>query len=137
MVKTKELISHASRGMIKGYNNTVPAPNSEGNIFEIYPDFNRDTALDIIRKDGRICYLGVYKEPVPIDLLKVQNDNLTIIGSRGEGSHVIERIIPLVVSKKLNFQDMITHKYPLSKINDAFNTFINRIDGALSVIVNP
>ena len=94
-------------------------------------------ALDMIQKDGRICYLGIYRKLVPLDLEKLIIYNLKFIGSRGEGQHAIERIIPLLTSGRLNFRKMITHKFRLVDINDAFYTFVNRIDGALSVIVNP
>lgn len=94
-------------------------------------------SIELVKKSGRICFLGLYPEPVKIDLLKVVMNNIQVAGGRGEGSHVIERIIPLMEDKRIVVKDLITHKYPLIEINKAFNTFINRIDGAIKVIINP
>lgn len=94
-------------------------------------------AIEMVKKSGRACFLGLYPEPVPINLFKVVMSNLQIAGGRGEGEYVIDRIIPLMEDKRVKVDTLITHKFPLDKINDAFDTFIKRLDGAIKVVINP
>jgi len=94
-------------------------------------------AIGLVKKSGRVCFLGLYPELVPIDLFKVVMSNLKIAGGRGEGEKVIDRIIPLMADGKINVKSLITHKFTLDKINDAFNTFEKRLEGAIKVIINP
>jgi len=96
-----------------------------------------EQAVDLVKKSGRICFLGLYPEQVKIDLFKVVMHNLKIAGGRGEGEYVIERIIPLMSDGRIVVNDLITHKFPLSKINEAFDVFINRTGNAIKVIINP
>jgi len=91
----------------------------------------------MVKKSGRVCLLGLYPELVPINLFKIVMWNLKVIGGRGEGGHVIDRIIPLMEDGRINVKKLITHKFPLEEINKAMDTFINRTGGAIKVIINP
>jgi len=94
-------------------------------------------ALNMVRKNGRISYNGIYHEPVTMGLDKIVQWNLTITGPKAEGKLNLARAIPLMADGRMNFKPLITHTFPLEEINQAFDTFTGRIGGAIKVIVKP
>lgn len=94
-------------------------------------------ALQIIRKNGRISYNGIYHEPVTLQLDKIVQWNLLITGPKAEGMLNLERAVPLMADGRMNFKPLITHTFPLDRINEAFETFTGRVGGAIKVIVKP
>jgi threonine dehydrogenase-like Zn-dependent dehydrogenase len=94
-------------------------------------------ALEIVRKNGRISYSGVYHEPATLQLNKIVQWNLLITGPKGEGMWNLERAIPLMADGRLDLKPLITHRFVLDEINKAFDTFTGRIGGAIKVIVKP
>jgi L-iditol 2-dehydrogenase len=49
----------------------------------------------------------------------------------------LERAIPLMADGRMNLKPLITHKFCLDDINEAFDTFTGRVGGAIKVIVQP
>ncbi len=94
-------------------------------------------ALEMIRKNGRISYNGVYHEPVTLNLDKIVQWNLLITGPKAEGMLNLERAIPLMADGRMNLKPLITHTFSLEEINAAFDTFTGRLGGAIKVIVKP
>lgn len=94
-------------------------------------------AIKIVKKNGRICFLGMYNEDVTIDLNRAVQYNLQMGAGKAEGKWSIERAIPLMADGRLKLAKIITHKFPLINIDDAINTFKNRIGGAIKVVINP
>jgi threonine dehydrogenase-like Zn-dependent dehydrogenase len=93
--------------------------------------------MEYIRKNGRISYNGVYKQPVTLPLNKIVQWNLLITGPKAEGLWNLERAIPLMADGRLDVKPLITHRFSLDEINTAFATFTGRQGGAIKVIVKP
>lgn len=94
-------------------------------------------AMEMVRKNGRISYNGIYHEPVTLQLDKIVQWNLLITGPKAEGMLNLERAIPLMADGRLNLKPLITNKFSLDDINKAFEVFTGRVDGAIKVIVQP
>ena len=94
-------------------------------------------AFDMIRKNGRISYCGVYHEPVAIPLNKIAQYNLLITGPKAEGGWAMERAIPLVADGRLDLKPLITHRFSLDDVNEALDTYVGRKEGAIKVILKP
>jgi threonine dehydrogenase-like Zn-dependent dehydrogenase len=94
-------------------------------------------AFDMVRKNGRISINGVYHEPVAVPLNKIVQWNLLITGPKAEGMWSMERAIPLMADGRLNLKPLITHRFSLDDINEAFDTFTGRVGGAIKVIIKP
>lgn len=94
-------------------------------------------ALEIIRKNGRISYNGIYHEPVTLQLDKIVQWNLLITGPKAEGMLNLKRAIPLMADGRINLKPLITHTFSLDEVNQAFDTFTGRVGGAIKVIVQP
>jgi threonine dehydrogenase-like Zn-dependent dehydrogenase len=94
-------------------------------------------AFQMVRKNGRLSINGVYQEPVTVPLNKIVQWNLLITGPKAEGMWAMERAIPLLADGRLNLKPLITHRFSLDDINEAFATFTGRVGGAIKVIVKP
>jgi threonine dehydrogenase-like Zn-dependent dehydrogenase len=94
-------------------------------------------ALEIVRKNGRISYNGIYHEQVTLQLDKIVQWNLLITGPKAEGMLNLSRAIPLMADGRINLKALITHTFCLDEINQAFDTFTGRVGGAIKVIVQP
>ncbi len=94
-------------------------------------------ALEMIRKNGRISYNGIYHEPVTLNLDKIVQWNLLITGPKAEGMLNLDRAIPLMADGRMDLKPLITHTFSLHEINTAFDTFTGRVGGAIKVLVKP
>ena len=93
--------------------------------------------LEIIRKNGRISYNGIYHDPVTLQLDKIVQWNLLITGPKAEGMLNLSRAIPLMADGRIDLKPLITHTFSLDEINSAFDTFTGRMGGAIKVIIKP
>ena len=94
-------------------------------------------AVEYARKNGRIALIGTYDEPVLIDALKIPQRNLTLAGSRAEGDRSLDKVAPLMGDGRVKAKPLITHTFPLHRVNEAMETFIKRIGGAIKVVLKP
>ncbi|MDR7542825.1 MAG: alcohol dehydrogenase catalytic domain-containing protein [Armatimonadota bacterium] len=94
-------------------------------------------ALEIVARNGRVVYNGIYHEPVALQLNRVVQWNLLVAGLKAEGMRNLGRAIPLLADGRLKMRPLITHTFPLDEINRAFDTFTSRAGGAIKVIIKP
>ncbi len=92
-------------------------------------------AIEFTRKNGRIGLVGIYSEPVAINAFKIAQWNMTLSGSRAEGDRALSKVAPLMGDGRVKARPLITHTFSLDQINEAFQTFINRIGGAIKVVI--
>lgn len=93
--------------------------------------------VDLCRQAGRILYFGV--PPVCLDGVRWRDlfkKNITVHTSVDPD---FRRDFPLAMQwigeGRLDVANLITHRYPLKEIQTAFETFRDRTDGALKVLV--
>lgn len=94
--------------------------------------------IDLCKYNGRILYFGV---PGPeLNAFRFRDlfaKNLTVHTSVYAG---FERDFPLAMKfireGRINVKPLITHRYPLAEIQTAFETFRDRKEGAIKVIVD-
>lgn len=94
-------------------------------------------AVELVKKSGRIAFVGIYSEPVTLNLNKVVQWNIQMAGGKAEGEDVLDRIVPLMESGRIKTKPLLTHTFPLGRINDGMNTYVNRIGNALKVVIKP
>lgn len=94
-------------------------------------------AIECARKNGRVSLLGIYSEPVAINAFKVNQWNLTLAGSRAEGDRSLAKVAPLMGDGRIKARPLITHTFPLEQVNEAMQTFVKRIGGAIKVVLRP
>jgi L-iditol 2-dehydrogenase len=89
------------------------------------------------RKNGHVAFVAlptVDEMMIPVKTMVM--NQITVHGSRAN-PNCSAKVIELMSQGKINAKDMITHQFPLDEIHEAMNTFVNRVDGALKVVVRP
>ncbi len=94
-------------------------------------------AVEYTRKNGRISLVGIYGEPVTMNAFKVNQWNITLAGSRAEGDRSLSKVAPLMADGRIRVRPLITHTFPLDRVNEAMETFTKRIGGAIKVVLKP
>jgi L-iditol 2-dehydrogenase len=94
-------------------------------------------AVEYTRKNGRVALVGIYEGPIPVNLNKVVQWNLTLAGGKAEGDWSLRRVLPLMADGRIQAAPLITHRFPLADINEAMRTFVERVGGAIKVIIHP
>ena len=92
----------------------------------------------MVRKGGKIALLGVPPDRVieGLPFKYIVHNEIAIFGSRAN-PNVSRKIISLVSSGQLVIKDLITHSYPLEDFTRALETFVNRREGAIKVVIEP
>lgn len=95
-------------------------------------------AVESVKRGGRVGLLGVPEgqidEPIPFGYT-VSNE-IAVFGSKAN-PNVSGKIIPLIAQGQLQLKDLITHTFPLENFSEALDTFVQRRDGAMKVVIEP
>ena len=94
-------------------------------------------AIAMTKRMGKILLLGFPEEPVAADFASLARDNKSIYTVRGEGWGNVGRAVSLLASGRVDLKPLVTHSFPLEKIEEGFRTFRERIGGAVKVVVKP
>ena len=111
----EQLVSHHGTSTFFG----MPMPGStlffeatgSGAVFE--------SIIEIAGPDSRICLTGVHKSAVSLDLMMLLAKEVSIIPTMGYADEFTE-VLALLESGELDPTVMISHHFPLSQINAAF-----------------
>jgi len=63
-------------------------------------------------------------------------NQIAVYGSRAN-PNCTKDVLNLMSSGEIKAKDMITHKFPLEEFDVALKTFVERIDGAMKVVITP
>lgn len=77
-----------------------------------------DTALAAGKRGATLCIVGVHKEPVPIELVSVMSNELTIVGSMGYPDEIFEVTTDLVANWE-KYALIVSHTVPFAELDDA------------------
>ncbi len=94
-------------------------------------------AIELTRPFGQILFFGV--PATTIDGVKLRAAMLKNLVISTSVHPDFERTFPLamqwIAEGRVNLEPLITHRFPLSQIQQAFDTFRDRVDGAQKVLV--
>jgi L-iditol 2-dehydrogenase len=95
-------------------------------------------AVRMVRKGGKVALLGVPPDHVIEELpfKYIVHNEIAIFGSRAN-PNVSRKIVSLINSGQLVVKDLITHTYALEDFAQALDTFVNRREGAIKVVIEP
>ncbi len=94
-----------------------------------------DQSLELIKQNGEIILVGLYKNDVTIDMNKVIKKEVKLLGSQGYCWNFDEAIY-LAESKKIKLKPLITHCFSLENITEALEVSIDSKSNAIKVICN-
>jgi len=95
-------------------------------------------AVEMVERGGRVGLVGVPEGRVMEELPfgYIVSNEIGIFGSKAN-PNVSHTILSWVQAGRLVLKDLVTHVFPLSDFASALQTFVNRTDGAMKVIVEP
>lgn len=86
------------------------------------------------RPNAIVTIVAMYDKPQVLPLPDMYGKNLTFKTGGVDGCDC-EEILRLIEEGKLDTTPLITHRFPLSKIEEAYNIFENKNDGVIKVAI--
>ena len=91
-------------------------------------------AWDCARPNAIVTIVALYDKPQLLPLPDMYGKNLTFKTGGVDGCDCAE-ILNLIEEGKIDTTPLITHKFPLSEIEEAYRIFENRLDGVIKVAI--
>src|ERR1700693_3277160 len=120
-----ESIKHLTRG--RGVDVAIEALGTQATF---------ENALRVLRPGGTLSSLGVYsgKLSVPIESFAAGlGDHKIVTTLCLGGKERMRRLMEMVLHKRLDFTPLLTHRFKLEQITDAYELFAGHRDGVLKV----
>jgi threonine dehydrogenase-like Zn-dependent dehydrogenase len=99
-----------------------------------------ESGLRVLRPGGTLSSLGVYsgKLAVPYDAFAAGIGDYRIVTTLCPGGKErMRRLMALVQHGRMDLTPLLTHRFPLERITDAYDLFAARRDGVLKVAITP
>ncbi|MDR3729796.1 MAG: zinc-binding dehydrogenase, partial [Oscillospiraceae bacterium] len=93
-------------------------------------------AWQCARPNAVVTVVALYDEPQTLPLPDMYGKNLTFKTGGVDGCNC-EETLALIAQGKLDTTPLITHTYPLSRMQEAYDLFEHRRDGVIKVAVTP
>ena len=93
-----------------------------------------ELAWQCARPNAIVTVVALYDKPQTLPLPDMYGKNLTFKTGGGDGCDC-EETLKLIAEGKLDTEPLITHTYPLSKIDEAYELFENKREGVIKVAV--
>lgn len=95
----------------------------------------QETALNCVRTGGRVVLVGYSPETLPLNAGRVMFREIAVLGSLGCRPVDYPRAIEMVRQGRVRLLELVTHRYPLERIGEAFDQL--RGGDAIRVVVTP
>ena len=95
-------------------------------------------AVRMVRKGGKVGLLGVPPDALleQLPFKYIVHNEIAIFGSRAN-PNVSRKIIEMMATGRIEVKDLITHTFPLDDFAVGLDTFVNRRDGVIKVVIQP
>ncbi len=94
------------------------------------------TAWQLARPNGVVVVAALYEEPQMLPLPDMYGKNLTF-KTGGVDASCCAEILGLIAEGKLDTAPLITHRFPLSRIMEAYEIFENKADHVMKIAIYP
>ena len=91
-------------------------------------------AWECARPNAVVTVVALYDKPQILPLSDMYGKNLTFKTGGVDGCDCAE-ILRLIEAGKIDTTPLITHRFPLTKIEEAYRVFENRLDGVIKVAI--
>ena len=99
-------------------------------------DTSFELAWRCARPNAIVTIVALYDRPQLLPLPDMYGKNLTFKTGGVDGCDCA-RILALIADGKIDTTPLITHRYPLSEIDEAYRLFESRADGVIKIAVYP
>jgi len=99
-----------------------------------------ENALRVLRPGGTLSSLGVYSSDlrIPLDAFTAGlGDNKIVTTLCPGGKERMRRLMNVVASGRVDLRSMVTHRFKLDQIEQAYELFSHQRDGVLKVALTP
>lgn len=99
-----------------------------------------ENCLRSVRAGGTVSSLGVYSGhlQIPLETFAAGLGDHTIVTTLCPGGKErMRRLMSVINAKRLPFRDLVTHTFPLDRIEEAYELFANQRDGVMKVAIRP
>lgn len=99
-----------------------------------------EQALRVLRPGGVLSSLGVYsgKLTLPLDAFAAGlGDHHVVTTLCPGGKERMRRLMSVVAAARLDLTPLVTHRFPLDRIEEAYELFARQGDGVLKVAITP
>jgi len=93
-------------------------------------------AWECARPNAIVTVVALYDEPQTLPLPDMYGKNLTFKTGGVDGCDCAE-ILKLIEAGKIDTTPLITHRYKLEDIEEAYRVFENKLDGVIKVAISP
>jgi len=97
-------------------------------------------ALRVLRPGGTLSSLGVYSTDlvIPLGPFAAGLADLKIVTTLCPGGKErMRRLMTVVASGRVDLRPLVTHRFKLERIEDAYELFAHQRDGVLKVAITP
>ena len=91
--------------------------------------------LEATKKGGRVVLSG-FAGVVDFNITDVVMREIDVLGVRAD-PNTCDEVIPLINNGAVKIKPMLTHHFPLDKFGEAMDTFTQKLDNAVKVIIEP
>jgi threonine dehydrogenase-like Zn-dependent dehydrogenase len=99
-----------------------------------------ENALRVLRPGGTLSSLGVYSSDlrIPLDAFTSGlGDNKIVTALCPGGKERMRRLMDVVASGRADLRGLVTHRFKLDQIEEAYELFSHQRDGVLKVAITP
>jgi L-iditol 2-dehydrogenase len=96
-----------------------------------------EQAVQMVKRGGKILFLGFYPGPVTFDLSSAIRDDVTLYTTRGEGAGSVRRALSLAAQGRIRGRELVTHHFPLEEIQEGFRVVREREGDPIKVVFVP
>ncbi|MCM1515735.1 MAG: alcohol dehydrogenase [Paraprevotella sp.] len=93
-------------------------------------------AWECARPNATVTVVALYDRPQVLPLPQMYGKNLTFKTGGVDGCDCSE-ILQMIADGRIDTTPLITHRFPLNRIEEAYRIFENRLDGVIKVAVEP
>jgi threonine dehydrogenase-like Zn-dependent dehydrogenase len=99
-----------------------------------------ESALRVLRPGGVLSSLGVYSSDltIPVDAITAGLSDKSIrMKLCTGGKERMRRVMSVISSGRIDLGPLVTHRFKLDQIEEAYDLFANKRDGVLKVAITP
>ena len=94
-------------------------------------------AIEATKRGGKMLLVAFYSGQVTMDLSAAIRKDITMYTSRGEGGNNVKRAVAMAAESKLRGAELVTHRFGLDDITEAFRTVREREGDPMKVVLVP
>jgi S-(hydroxymethyl)glutathione dehydrogenase/alcohol dehydrogenase len=106
--------------------------------FEVGNDKVIDLCFKAVRRMGKVSIMGVYGSPYDnFPVHRMFDKGLVISQGQAPVLNYIDQLIDLVKAEKVVLDDIITHRLPLSQVEQGYKVFDSKEEDCVKVVLTP